>query len=535
MSGRGDGPEEQFTAVSAELQEDHVAPAEAATTALSGAIGDTVRDYLRRVPAVAGVPGVHLLTALAFAQVPGLPVSLWRVAVHTLTGASLTDQQLERFALSPAANPVIRGVEGAYQISHQTVNDVLLAARAECSPYVNDQRDLAEALQAYGSAAGWDSAPEYLFRSLAAHAAAGDVLDQLLGDVGYILHADLSRLLSVGGKARTMRDRIRLLRLTPRAVNSDPAERLSLLALTECLEQGFGQDFQAASRTRPVPYRPVWAACRPRAEVTTYTRHKDPVQAVCALRGPGDQTLVATASEELTIAQASVRVWDPDTAETFHWMILGGRIRALCELPRPDGHSLLVIVTAADWTAETMTGTVRIWDPGTKDTVHTIPVAEAIDEACAIPGSGRISELATITRGEVRIWNLETNTSPRTFQHSQYANALCSWTQPDGRTMLATAEHPGLSISNSTVRIWDPDTGTIIRTLEDPDGVGRMCAWTLPDGSTFLATANGGDWVKIWDVDASMTVHTLAVPSWPRAVCTLPGPRRHPPARHRMQ
>ncbi|MCT9139290.1 trypsin-like peptidase domain-containing protein [Streptomyces violarus] len=498
------------------------APVDPATLAFPGRVDTAVHDFLRRVPAVADVSAAELLTALAFAQAPGLPLPLWRIAVGTLTGATLTDRQLQQFARSSAANFLIRTADDVYQVFHQALNDALLAARREHSTYANDQRALTAAFHAYGTTLGWDSAPEYLLRSLSVHAADGDALDDLLHDVNYLLHADLSRLLTVGEKARVRRDRIRLLRLTPHAVNASPAERLSLLGLTEGLEGSFGQDFRTASQTQPVPYRTVWASCRLRTELATFAEHTDPVTAVCALQGADDRTLLATASERLTVAEATVRIWDPDTTATLHTITLTERIRALCALPRSGGRALLVISSAASLAGGS--GAVRIWDPDTATTLRTIRLDEAISAACAVSGPDGPPTLATITAGTVRIWDLTTDTPGHALAHSGWANALCSWTEPDGRILLATADHGHGPIKNSTVRIWDPDTATVIHTLKDPDGVGRMCAWTQSDGRTLLATANAREEVRIWDLATATMVHTLTTASWPRAISTLAGP-----------
>ena len=51
-----------------------------------------------------GLPADHVLTALAFAEAPGLPAGLWQLAVEALYGIQVSAEDLARFARSSAAN-----------------------------------------------------------------------------------------------------------------------------------------------------------------------------------------------------------------------------------------------------------------------------------------------------------------------------------------------------------------------------------------------------------------------------------------------
>ena len=164
-----------------------------------------MRDYIHRIGLADGVPAETVLAALAFAEAPGLPMELWQAAAAALGAGEFPIRDLTRFARSSAASFLVEsGGEGqaaVYRLFHQALNDALLTARAKVTPAEDDERDLTRAFTAIGRRLGWEQAPAYLLRSLASHAARGNVIDDLLTDDGYLLHADLRRLLPRPAKA----------------------------------------------------------------------------------------------------------------------------------------------------------------------------------------------------------------------------------------------------------------------------------------------------------------------------------------------
>ncbi|WP_338688315.1 trypsin-like peptidase domain-containing protein [Streptomyces acidiscabies] len=499
------------------------APVAPETLMFAGSVDNALHDFLRRVPPVGGVPAADVLTALAFAQLPGFTIPLWCVAVHVLTGERIGERQLEQFAHSSAANFLVSTADGSFQLFHQALNETLLADRARRADHADDQRNMTVAFQDHGATLGWDNAPAYLLQSLPLHATAGNALDLLLDDVDYLLHARLEALLAVGEAARTRRDRITLLRLTPHARSAGPAERLAVFGLTECMERGLGDDFCMAARTRRSAYRAAWAVSRARTESGAYTEHTGPVHAVCMLKGPGDRTLLASADEGMTGRESDLRIWDPVTATTLHTIAFTTeRICALSALPGPDGHSLLAITTAVGW--GTAKGTLHIWDPGTAAIVRTAALDDYFSEMSAVCGPTDPPAMAVITKGRVSIRVPESGAHIRPLGHAGWANALCTWTLPDGQVRLATAAQASGLIRYSTVRIWDLTTDTVIRTWRDPAGVASMCAWTQPDGRTLIATVNATEEVRIWDPATAEIVNVITTPSWPKTITAFPGP-----------
>jgi hypothetical protein len=140
-------------------------------------VDDPLRRLLDRIPPVAGVSAVTLLTALAYAETPGWTTELWLAAVTAITGDLLSEPELAHFARSSAANFLVEAgrdsVVPTFRLFHQALNDALLRARAGMTTARQDQAAITRAFHGLGGARGWHAAPDYLVRSLGHHAAAG--------------------------------------------------------------------------------------------------------------------------------------------------------------------------------------------------------------------------------------------------------------------------------------------------------------------------------------------------------------------------
>ena len=290
-------------------------PVSPAAVSFTPSVESALATFLDRLAPVGGVPARKLLTALALAEAPGLPAELWQLAVLALTGAPVATEQLTRFARGSAANFLVESagepVTATFRLFHQALSDALSAERIRSVPTVADERALTRAFTGYGARIGWDYAPAYLFRSLPGHAVRAGMIDELLADTGYVLRADLRRLILAAAHAGTPvgLERARLLRLTSQAISAEPAERLALLSMTETLD-GLGTAFR--HHGEGAPYRGLWANVPARAERAVLEGHTSRVLGVCAVRVDGRE-LLASASDDGT-----VRIWDPGTARPLH-------------------------------------------------------------------------------------------------------------------------------------------------------------------------------------------------------------------------
>ena len=106
------------------------------------------------------------------------------------------------------------------------------------------------------------------------------------------------------------------------------------------------------------------------------TGHTGPVEAVCAVTGPGGRTLLATGSWDKT-----VRLWDPTTATPVGQPMTGhtSEVEAVCAVPGPGGRTLLA-TAGGD-------ATVRLWDPATATPIGVLQVGIEANALCALPDS----------------------------------------------------------------------------------------------------------------------------------------------------
>ena len=470
----------------------------------SPTVDGALREYLARLPTVAGIPAETILTALAFAEAPGLTARLWSTAVAALGEGTISEQELLRFARSSAANFLVESGEQesapAFRLFHQALNDSLLGFREQRMSRQADEAALTRAFQKLGADYGWQDAPAYLLRSLPTHAARAGMIDALLSDDDYLLHTDLRQLLLFSDRAVSPegRSRDRLLRLTPQAATASPATRAALFTITEALDD-LGSSFRET--THPTPYKAEWAATsRPRIERMVLEGHTDWVNAVCAFTIDG-HPLLATAAYDHT-----VRIWDPRTAQrprTLEGHTAG--VQAMCAFTI-DGHAFLA--TAAEQT-------VRIWDPRTAQRLRALEGRTGwVQAMCAFTLNGRPLLATGSDDTTVRIWDPDTGNQHRTLRGDTYGvHAVCAFTL-NGHTLLATA-------NSEIIRIWDPRTGNQERTLAGhTGGVNAICAFTL-DGHTLLATADGHA-VCIWDPRTGDQRQMLqGRTDWVRAVCAF--------------
>jgi WD40 repeat protein len=476
-------------------------------------VSDALRAYLRRLPPIAGIPAATVLTGLAFAEAPGLPIGLWTLAVKALTGQEVAARDLAAFAQSSAANFLVEssGHDSgrAFRLFHQALNEALLADRHQHSLFVDDEHALTRAFIDHGREVGWAAAPRYLLRSLPTHADWAGLLDELLTDDDYLLHADLLRLVPLGDHATTHagRNRARLLRLTPNAVTADPRTRTAMFSVTETLE-GLGSAYTDSES--PGPHRARWAVTTPRMERAVLEGHSGDVAAVCALPASDGRTLLVSGSFDRTL-----RIWDLDTGSVLHTLEGDiGVVSGVCALPAADGRILLA---SGDGQM------VRVWDPDTGTLLRTLGGhLGVVSGVCALPAAdGRIL-LASGDDQMVRVWDPDTGTLLRTLgDDTGRVTGVCALPAADGRTLLASG--------GRTVRIWDPDTGTLLRTLGlGTWGVFAVCALSLPGGRTLLASGGVDQTVRIWDPDTGSPLHTLGGHTDEvTAVCALPTPAGH--------
>jgi WD40 repeat protein len=465
---------------------------------------EALRDHLRHAGGIGNISAEAILTAVAFAEAPGMPLELWRTAVQALGGgAGMTADELARFARSPGASVLLdAGQDGGFRLAHQAFADALREARARVATPADDERALTQAFTAIGQQRGWGQAPRYLLRSLPGHAARAGQIDELLADDGYLLHADLRRLIPVAEDAGTEVGgrRATLLRETPWAITADAPARTALFSVTASLEN-LGRSFSFSDA--PAPYRATWASVLPRTERATLEGHTGAVLAVCAFRH-NDKTLLATGSDDKT-----VRIWNPGTGALLG--TLEGHtdwVHTVCAFTR-GGQTLLA--TGGD------DATVRIWDPATRTELAVLTGhAGAVHSVCAFTSEGRTLLASTGEENLVRIWDPATGTQAGVLEgHTDWVNAVCAF-RYQRRALLATGS------DDNTVRVWDPATGELRLTAEGhTDAVNAVCAFEHED-AILLASGSDDTTVRVWEPGSGMELASLRGHThWINTICAF--------------
>jgi len=425
--------------------------------AFSATVDTVLAAYLQRLRPVAGVSAGNAFTALAFAEAPGLPVDLWRLAIEALYGTRISEEDLTRFARSSAGNFLVEvgGHAGAvshhgapaavYRLFHQAMNDALLRARSNVKRRGDDERALMLAFSKYGRLSYWEDASDYLLRSLPGHADGAGLVDDLLGDDAYLLYADLRRLMQVADKAASAQGfrRTQLLRLTPRAITAGPHDRAALFSVTEALDS-LGATYRGSGWQ--APYRALWASVQPHKERAVLEGHQGEVRAVCPVTVAGRQLLASGGSDR------TVRIWDAQTGEQR--AVLEGHlgwVEAVCP----------VTVAGREFLASGGgDGTVRIWDAQTGEQRAALEGHQGwVEAVCPVTVAGRQLLASGGDDHTVRIWDAQTGEQRAVLEgHQGWVEAVCP-VIVSGRQLLASGG------DDRTVRIWDPRTGMSLLTV----------------------------------------------------------------------
>ena len=481
--------------------------------AFAATVDVALSAYLRLLPAVAGLTAGEVLTVLAFGEARGLPVSLWQAAIDVLYGRQISCSELIRFARSSAANfllettrGVTTGIRGesdgpAYRLFHQALNDTLLRERAGVASQAGDQRALTGAFLTHGRMSNWQNVPSYLLRALPGHAQAAEMVDDLLADDAFLLHADLRRVLAAASYAASADGhlRARLLRLTPQAITARSAERAALFSVTETLDN-LGSSYRDGGWD--APYLARWATVRPRTERAVLEGHLGGVTAVCPVTVDG-QSLLASGSRDGT-----VRLWDPATSEQR--AVLEGhqsRVTAVCPVT-VDGQPLLA--SGSD------DGTVRLWDPATGTQRAVLEGHQDwVTAVCPVTVDGQPLLASGCGDGTVRLWDPATGTPRAVLEGQGELNVVCPVTV-DGQPLLASGG------SDRTVRLWDPATGVQRAVLEGHRGWVRAVCPVTVDGQSLLASGSDDRTVRLRDPATGTQRAVLeGHQGWVTAVCPV--------------
>ncbi|MEV4210136.1 trypsin-like peptidase domain-containing protein [Micromonospora sp. NPDC049662] len=469
---------------------------DASTLDFSADVDAALDAYISRLPLVGRVPAKVVLTALAYAQAPGLTVPLWRAALAGLR-AKVKPADLAAFVRTSGANFLVEASSDPhsprFRLFHQALNDALLRSRQRRRRTGQDQRGIARQLMLTGRANGWPDADGYLLRALPDHAGPGGLLDDLLLDDDYLLYADLTRLVLAADTAvsELARARAGLLRLTPGAAGADPSERSAMFSVGAVLTSTV-----PVGTRHPAPYRAAWAEASAPAEWAVLQGHVGDVTALGTV-DTDDGVLLVTGG-----ADATVRLWNPDNGQQVQ-VLTGppGEVKAVC--PVFIDQVPMVAAIGGD-------GAVRLWDLDTGGLVRILRRAGDGNSLCTAELSDGRTLLAVPAGEVVNLWDVSTGelVSELARQGASVAT-LCPIEAKHGELLAA-------AYRDRTVVVWDPADSRQVQTLTAGGIVMRdMCAIRTADGRSLLACSFWfGDGVSVWDIDTGEKVHSLSTSTW---------------------
>ncbi|WP_420116551.1 hypothetical protein [Micromonospora sp.] len=396
----------------------------------------------------------RLLTALAFAQGPGLDDDTWLLFADAL-GLAAPGEDIQLLRRSPVADylletePDQHGLAVRTRLYHQALIDQLLN-QDEPDNYAepDDARRIFRRLTPTDPD-GWSTASPYMRRYLADHAAAAGELLSLLLQPGYLAVADLTRVLPTLPAKPTgeLREIATILRTCAHRTDGlNQLERVLLLA-------------QAAAHLGLATWQDAFT------------------ERAVALGGP---TLL----------------WAQARSKTMH-ETLGGLVSTYAVAIGMLGDRNVIVSGGID-------GTVGIWDLDGKPVGAPLMGHESWINAVAIGALGEQHVVVTGSRdGTARIWDLDGQPMVTLTGHDGPIAAVAIGTLGE-QNVVVTGSHDG------TARIWDAD-GHHLVTLAGHDGpITAVAIGTLGEQNA-VVTGNHDGTARIWDADghhlATLTGH----------------------------
>ncbi len=451
-----------------------------------------------------------LLRPLAFAEGQGLPwEDIWAPLASRIAAVTYTDDDL-LWLRHHAGSYVMEATEAhrsAYRLYHQALAEHLRQDTDDTAIHHAFTHILRSRvpLNPDGSP-DWTRAHPYTLRHLATHAAHCGLLDELITDTDYLVHAEPDELLLALHRVTTADSHLTCAIYRASAGvhrHLTPQRRRHVLA-TDAAR--FAATHQHRTLAAPLPWPPRWATGQQANSAlhTALTGHDDAVRAVACTTLDG-RPLAVTSSTDKT-----VQVWDLVNAAVSKQVAADhtADIAAVaCSVV--DGQP--VAVTASD------DQTVRVWDL-TTTTLHATLTGHDnwVNAVACTTLDGQPVAVTASDDQTVRVWDLTTATLHATLTgHDNWVNAVACTTL-DGQPVAVTAS------DDQTVRVWDLTTNTLHATLTGHHDWVNAVACTTLDGQPVAVTASDDQTVRVWDLTTNTLHATLTGhDNWVNAVaCT---------------
>ncbi|WP_371591680.1 caspase family protein [Streptomyces virginiae] len=460
--------------------------------------GDAMREDLHQRLGDHAERATDLLLPLAYAHGQGLPwEDIWAPLATEISGRTRTDDDL-LWLRREAGSYVVEATENdrsAYRLYHEAMAEHLRENADDRAVHAAYVRVLTDRVPYRSDGTrDWSRAHPYTLAHLAHHAAQAGLLDQVLADSDYLVHAEPRGLTPHLHHARN--DPARLAAAVYRTSlhlhqDANPRQRRQVLALDAARAGANHLHHEITHHIPPGTWTPLWATgstFNP-ALRDTFTGHTDTVEAVACTVLDG-QPVAVTAGADNT-----VRVWDLTTGQPVGEPLTGhtNTVEAVaCTVL--DGQPVAVTGSSDN--------TVRVWNLTTSQPVgepltgHTNTV-EAV--ACTVL-DGQPVAVTGSRDGTVRVWNLTTSQpvgEPLTGHTNTVEAVAC--TVLDGQPVAVTGSRDG------TVRVWDLTTGLAIGEPLHTNTVGAV-ACTVLDGQPVAVTGSWDGTVRVWDLTTGQPV-----------------------------
>ncbi|MGW0189631.1 caspase family protein [Streptomyces sp. NPDC003362] len=436
----------------------------------------------------------QMLRPLAYAQGVGLPWStVWAPVAEALSQEPCSQENLtwlHEHAGSYVVETVTPEGGSAFRLFHESLAEYLrergpgdAAAHAAITRTLLTQVSVLPGVDVRD----WAGAHEYLRDHLATHAAAGGLLDDLLGDTEFLVHASPTHLIGVldVASADDCRRRAAVYRASFEAhVETTAEERRDILAVDAAR---FGQSELSRECARGRRWRPQWATgslIHP-ALRSTLRGHPRLVQAVdCTFIDGRPHSVTGVYSSSPT----DIEVWD--LTDGTQRTALSGHTSTVRAVVCVTMSGVPHVVSGSD------DGTVRLWNLVEEREVLACPTGPVKALACTVI-DGRLHALVAC-EGSTTVWDLTEGTRRRALNGPRYGVRALGTVTLDGRPHLLGAN--GID----RICLWDLTSGRvrnklILRRFRRLSAYQERVVCTVVDGQPHAVVAHWKD-VQIWNL-----------------------------------
>jgi WD40 repeat protein len=435
-----------------------------------------------------------LLRPLAYAEGQGLPwEDVWTAVAGAISGRTYTDDDLDWLRRQAGAYVVEATEAGrsAYRLYHQALAE-----------YLREETDLHGVHAAFTRALlrrvpptadgdrDWDRAHPYTRRYLATHAAYAGLLDEIVTDTEYLVHADpdtfITHLHTVQTEAAEQAAAVYRASIGGHR-HAIPEIRRRILALDAARYNIPTLLIPLNAKAAPHTWKPTFATAGllSRPARNAVTGHTESVYAVACTMVDGRPVAI------IGSRSGTMPIWDLSTRRHVGPPMVG-----------TVGPVYAVACTTVDGQPVAVTGShgerVRIWDLTRRQQFVSSPADRrgAVSAVACTMVDGRPVAVTGGEDGTVRVWDLSTGRqvgAPLTEGTGPVYAVAC--TTVDGRPVAIIGSRSG------TMPIWDLST----RRHVGPPMVGTVgpvyaVACTTVDGQPVAVTGSRDVMVRIWDL-----------------------------------